>query len=210
MIYSYWLPFIITAVILNITPGPDMIYLITQSISSGKKTGFASILGFGTGALVHSLLVALGITAIITTSIEVFMIIKVIGAGYLFYMGIKTLLQKTNNLSSISCKKRKTSFIKSYINALIVDLTNPKVAIFFMALLPQFYRNNGSSELYQFMLLGGIIVVIAFLIESIIVLLSDRIAGSLKKNRILTKLFDKLFGTVLIALGIKLVLEKRT
>ena len=210
MIYSYWAPFIITAIILNITPGPDMIYLITQSISSGKKVGFASILGFGTGALIHSLFVALGITAVITASITVFHIIKTIGAGYLFYLGIKTLLQKTSNLSVISGEKRKISFIQSYLNAVIIDLTNPKVALFFMALLPQFYRNNGSSELYQFMLLGSIIVIIAFFIEGIIVLLSDKIAGSLKKNRILTKLIDKLFGTVLIALGIKLVLEKRT
>lgn len=75
MIFSYWVPFIITAVILNITPGPDMIYLITQSVSSGKKAGFASILGFGTGALIHSLFVALGITAIITASITVFRIV---------------------------------------------------------------------------------------------------------------------------------------
>ena len=209
MLYSYWLPFILTAVILNITPGPDMIYLISQSVSSGKKVGFASILGFGTGALIHSLFAALGITAIITASIAAFQILKITGAGYLFYLGAKTLLQKNSNLSAVSEEKRKTSFIQSYINAVIIDLTNPKVAVFFMALLPQFYRNNGSSELYQFMLLGGIIVIIAFFIEGIIVLLSDKIACSLKNNRLVSKIFDKLFGSVLIALGIKLVMEER-
>ena len=209
MFYSYWIPFILTAVVLNITPGPDMIYLITQSISLGKKAGFASILGFGTGALIHSLFAVLGITAIMTASIAVFHLLKIFGAAYLFFLGINALLQPDSKFSVITNKERKISFIKSYLNAVIVDVTNPKVAIFFMALLPQFYRENGSSRLFQFMSLAMIIVVIAFIIEGIIVILSDRIALLLKEKPVISKIIDKSFGSILIFLGFRLFLEEQ-
>ncbi len=210
MFHSYWFSFIFTAAILNITPGPDMIYLVSQSISCGKKAGFASVLGFGTGALIHSLLVALGITAILTTSVIIFQIVKLCGASYLIFQGIKTFFQKKSIVrSSLSVKKKKSSFLKSYFNAAIVDLTNPKVAIFFMALLPQFYRENGISKLFQFMSLGLIIVIIAFIIEGIIVILSEKIAVVFSEKTVISKFMDKLFGSVLIFLGVKVLFQKQ-
>jgi threonine/homoserine/homoserine lactone efflux protein len=210
MLSSYWFSFFLTAVILNITPGPDMIYLVSQSISCGKKVGFASILGFGTGALIHSLLVALGISAILTTSMVAFQIIKIAGAGYLMYQGIKTLVQTNVTIQIPACREeKKSSYIHSYFNAALVDLTNPKVAIFFMALLPQFYRPNGVSKVLQFMSLGLIIVVTAFFIEGTIVILSDKIAYIFREKKTVSKVLDKVFGSVLILLGVRLLFQKR-
>jgi len=205
---SYWVIFITAAILLNIAPGPDMIYLITKTMAKGKKIGFASILGLGTGALIHTLFVALGISAIISTSVVVFKIIKYIGAGYLFYLGIKGIFFGGINISNVEKSQEKESFIKAFFQAIIIDVTNPKVALFFIAFLPQFYLNNGTSKIVQFMTLGIIIVLIGFVVESTIVLLADKIANVLKTKPTVAKVLDKLFGTVLIGLGIRLIIQK--
>ena len=206
--FSYWMLFLSAAILLNIAPGPDMIYLISKTMSQGKRVGFASILGLGTGALIHTLFVSLGISAIISTSVVVFKIIKYTGAAYLFYLGIKALLSGGLKFKENERKEGDDSFFKSFSQAVIIDVTNPKVALFFIAFLPQFYRDNGTSKITQFMTLGLIIILIGFIVESTIVLLSDKIAHLLKKKPIVSRVLDKLFGTVLIGLGIRLVAQK--
>ena len=205
---SYWMLFLSAAILLNIAPGPDMLYLISKTLSQGKRVGFASILGFGTGALIHTLFVSLGISAIISTSVVAFKIIKYTGAAYLFYLGIKALLSGGIKFKENEKKEGDNSFLKSFSQAVIIDVTNPKVALFFMAFLPQFYRVNGTSKIIQFMTLGLIIILIGFIVESIIVLLSDKIAHLLKKKPIVSRVLDKVFGTVLIGLGIRLIVQK--
>jgi len=206
--YSFWMLFLSAAILLNIAPGPDMIYLISKTMSQGKRVGFASILGLGTGALIHTLFVSLGISAIISTSVVVFKMIKYTGAAYLFYLGIKALLSGGLKFKENKKKEGKSSFFKSFSQAVIIDITNPKVALFFIAFLPQFYRDNGTSKIAQFMTLGLIIILIGFIVESLIVLLSDKIAHLLKKKPIVSIVLDKVFGTVLIGLGIRLVVQK--
>ena len=205
---SYWMLFLSAAILLNIAPGPDMLYLISKTLSQGKRVGFASILGFGTGALIHTLFVSLGISAIISTSVVGFKIIKYTGAAYLFYLGIKALLSGGIKFKENEKKEGDNSFLKSFSQAVIIDVTNPKVALFFIAFLPQFYRVNGTSKIIQFMTLGLIIILIGFIVESIIVLLSDKIAHLLKKKPIVSRILDKVFGTVLIGLGIRLIIQK--
>ena len=206
--YSFWMLFLSAAILLNIAPGPDMIYLISKTMSQGKRVGFASILGLGTGALIHTLFVSLGISAIISTSVVVFKIIKYTGAAYLFYLGIKALLSGGLKFKENKKKEGDSSFFKSFSQAVIIDVTNPKVALFFIAFLPQFYRDNGTSKIAQFMTLGLIIILIGFIVETLIVLLSDKIAHLLKKKPIISRVLDKVFGTVLIGLGIRLVVQK--
>ncbi len=206
--YSFWMLFLSAAILLNIAPGPDMIYLISKTMSQGKRVGFASILGLGTGALIHTLFVSLGISAIISTSVVVFKIIKYTGAAYLFYLGIKALLSGGLKFKENKKKEGDSSFFKSFSQAVIIDVTNPKVALFFIAFLPQFYRDNGTSKVAQFMTLGLIIILIGFIVETLIVLLSDKIAHLLKKKPIISRVLDKVFGTVLIGLGIRLVVQK--
>jgi len=206
--YSFWMLFLSAAILLNIAPGPDMIYLISKTMSQGKRVGFASILGLGTGALIHTLFVSLGISAIISTSVVVFKIIKYTGAAYLFYLGIKALLSGGLKFKENKKKEGNSSFFKSFSQAVIIDVTNPKVALFFIAFLPQFYRDNGTSKVAQFMTLGLIIILIGFIVETLIVLLSDKIAHLLKKKPIISRVLDKVFGTVLIGLGIRLVVQK--
>jgi threonine/homoserine/homoserine lactone efflux protein len=209
MMDTYWIVFLSAALILNISPGPDMIYLVSQTMSHGKKAGFASVLGLGIGALVHTTFISLGISVIISTSIIAFTIIKTVGAIYLFYLGVKSILFGGIDFTRKDNNGETKPFFRSLVSAVIIDITNPKVAIFFMAFLPQFYRNNGTSRVAQFMMLGFIIVLIGFVIEGLIVYMADRIANILKRKPMIAKMIDKVFGTVLIGLGVKLVLEKK-
>ena len=206
---AYWFIFISAAVILNISPGPDLLYLVSKTISYGKRSGFATSLGLGTGAMIHTLFVSLGISVIISKSIIVFTVIKYIGAVYLIYLGFRALCSGGIKQTAFHDIKKRESFLKSYIQAIIIDITNPKVAIFFIAFLPQFYRHNNSSQFVQFMTLGFIIVLIGFAVESIVILLSDKITEQLKQKPFISGLFDKLFGGILIGLGVKLVFEKK-
>jgi threonine/homoserine/homoserine lactone efflux protein len=205
---SYWIIFLTAALLLNITPGPDIIFLISKTLSHGRKSGFATVLGLGTGAMIHTLFVSLGISVIITKSVMLFTIIKYVGALYLFYLGLRAFFCGGIKFKNEEKKRSQESFFNSFYQAVIIDVTNPKVALFFIAFLPQFYRNNGNSKIVQFLTLGLIIVLIGFAVESLIVVISDRIAGVLKRKPAFAKIMDNLLGTMFIALGVKLLFEK--
>jgi threonine/homoserine/homoserine lactone efflux protein len=208
--YSYWAIFISTAILLNISPGPDMIYLISRTMSQGKKTGIATALGLGTGAFVHTIFVAVGISALLAASALAFTILKYIGAAYLFYLGIKTFLSGGIACNASAASAHPSSFRKAYYQAIVIDVLNPKVAIFFLAFLPQFYRADHGSRGTQFILLGLIIIAIGFVIESLVVLASSRISEFLKRSRRTSKFIDNLLGTVFIGLGVRLLFEKNS
>lgn len=206
--FSYWVIFLSAAFLLNISPGPDMLYLISKTMSHGKKTGIVTVFGLGTGAMVHTVFVALGISVIISTSIVAFNILKYIGATYLFYLGIKAIFSGGIKIDKHEKSINNQSGIKTYYQAVLVDVLNPKVAIFFMAFLPQFYRENNLSRIIQFLILGLIIILIGFVVETVIVLASDKISKILRESKYISKILDKILGTVLIGLGIKLAFGK--
>lgn len=206
--FSYWVIFLSAAFLLNISPGTDMLYLISKTMSHGKKTGIVTVFGLGTGAMVHTVFVALGISVIISTSIVAFNILKYIGATYLFYLGIKAIFSGGIKIDKPEKSINNQSGIKAYYQAVLVDVLNPKVAIFFMAFLPQFYRENNLSRIIQFLILGLIIILIGFVVETVIVLASDKISKILRESKYISKILDKILGTVLIGLGIKLAFGK--
>ncbi|WP_320127753.1 LysE family translocator [uncultured Sphaerochaeta sp.] len=207
----FWLGFLITAFFMNIAPGPDMIYLVSQTMAYGKKVGFASILGLGAGAFIHTTFVALGISAILTTSVVVFKTIKLIGAGYLLYLGFRSLFFGGKPIfSKTQSSSEPKSFRKAFLSAVLIDVTNPKVALFFIAILPQFYRENSIPKTAQFLVLGLVIILVGFLVEGVTVLLADTFTTALRTKPIYAQILDKAFGCVLIALGAKLLLNRDT
>jgi threonine/homoserine/homoserine lactone efflux protein len=185
-----------------------MLFLVSRTLSHGKRAGFASMLGFGTGAMIHSLFVSLGISALLAASATAFTVIKYIGAGYLFYLGLQAFFSGGLRFEAVGTVEGSEPFSRSFLQAVVTDVTNPKVAIFFIAFLPQFYRANGTPKMVQFMSLGAIIVLIGFVIESAIVIASGRIAGMLRKKPAVSRVLDRLFGTVMIGLGAKLLFTK--
>lgn len=130
-----YLGFIIAGIIMNLTPGADTIYIITRSIAQGKKAGIYSVLGIGSGAIIHIILAGFGLSVILAKSILLFNIIKWIGASYLIYLGVRMLLDKSKLFADEKTEFEKTDLSKIYRQGFITNVLNPKVAIFFLSLL---------------------------------------------------------------------------
>ncbi|ETT80576.1 LysE family translocator [Viridibacillus sp. FSL R5-0477] len=143
--------FLLTGILLNLIPGADTMYIVGRSISQGKRAGVYSVFGIITGSLVHTLFVSFGLSLILTKSIVLFNIIKIIGVIYLVYLRIKMILDKSN--IGFKASSNKLNIRKIYIQGLLTSLTNPKVSLFFIAFLPQFIDVQASGPA-PFLILG--------------------------------------------------------
>jgi threonine/homoserine/homoserine lactone efflux protein len=199
--------FIALSWILIITPGPDVLYVLTRGISNGKKAGLISAAGVTLGIFVHTIFAALGLSIILKTSAIAFMIVQYIGAGYLIYLGIKTILGKKEfNIK----RSREIKNNKIFTQGLISNVFNPKVALFFMAFLPQFVSVKGQeSAAMQFVFLGLVFAFFGFVFLSILGYFSGWIGQYVKgKNNMIAKRLQSISGFILIVLGIRLALIK--
>lgn len=198
--------FATTAVLLAFTPGPDIIYVITRGLTQGRASAMAAAAGFSLGNIVHTALAIIGVSAIIKASAVAFTAIKIAGAIYLIYIGIKIFKSgaakagKDNKLLA-----PKTVFIQS----VTANILNPKVAIFFIALFPQFIRSQNGHEAMQMALLGCVFIICTFFVFSTCAIFSGQIGEVLKKKDNGSGILNKLAGTVLMGLGVALALSKR-
>ena len=205
---SYWLLFLSAAVAINISPGPDLIYIISKTIAQGRKIGFASSLGVCTGALVHVFAAALGLSAILATSALAFSVVKYAGAGYLIYLGIKSLRSKGTTFDTPQKDEPVYTPWQAYKQGALIDVLNPKVAIFFMAFLPQFIRPEIRHTTLQIIGLGTIVILLAIPIEFTVVLTAAQTTKFFRKNKTLSIWLDRVLGTVLISLAARLALTE--
>lgn len=205
---SYWLLFFSAAFAINISPGPDLIYILSRTIAHGRKIGIASSLGVCSGALVHVLAAALGLSAILATSAIAFSVVKYIGAAYLIYLGIQALRSKGMSFEMPVKKGIETTAWKAYRQGALVDILNPKVAVFFMAFLPQFVRPELGHNATQIIILGVLVNLIAIPVEFFVVFTADQTTGFFRRNRSFSVWLDRVLGSVLIGLGIRLALTE--
>ena len=161
-------------------PGPDIIYVLVQSLTNGKKYGIATSLGLVSGIIIHTSLVAFGVSAVIKSSEYLFFSIKLFGALYLLYLAYITL--KSNEEVFINTKAEKKGLLKLFKQGFIMNVLNPKVSIFFLAFFPGFLYSNSQSTVVQFYVLGGLFMVQAFIIFSMVSVLSGSFANYLKKH----------------------------
>jgi len=207
---TFWTGYLFAIFLINISPGPEMIFVISSTLSNGKKQGLFSALGAATGSTVHVVLVAFGLAIILTTSLVLFTIIKIIGAIYLIYLGVKSLISKSNYLViSNESKNISEKIILSYNKGIYVGLLNPKSAIFFLAFLPQFVRPENGSFALQIMLLGVLTVIAGIIIEILVIYVVHKIVHILRENKIIMGFLDKIMGSVLICLGIRLAITSQ-
>lgn len=202
---SYWLVFLSAALVINISPGPDLIYILSRTIAQGRRVGIASSLGVCSGSLVHVAAAALGLSAILATSALAFSIVKYIGAAYLIYLGGKALC---NAGANIHLAERRTPCVtpwQAFKQGVLVDILNPKVAIFFMAFLPQFVRPGISNATAQILLLGMIVILMGVAVETLFVLATGLTTEFLRQNRRVSVFLDRALGSIFVALGIRLV-----
>ena len=166
--------------LLTIMPGPDIIYVLVQSLTNGKKYGIVTSLGLVSGILIHTSLVAFGVSAIIKQSENVFLGIKLFGAFYLLYLAYQTF--KSEEELVFSTKAAKKSLLKLFKQGFIMNVLNPKVSIFFLAFFPGFLYSSTQSTVVQFYVLGGLFMLQALLIFSMVSILSGSFAVYLKKH----------------------------
>ncbi len=206
----FWLLFFSTALALNIAPGPDLLYILTKTIANGKKVGIASALGVCTGALFHVAAASLGLSAILVSSALAFSIVKFIGVGYLLYLAYQSFRSAGTSLNITSIDQPKESPWKAFKQGVLVDILNPKVAIFFMAFLPQFIRNDHGAVPIQLLYLGLLVIAVAIIVEISYVLLASKLTKKVRSSKRVSVLLDRAVGAVFVALGLKLAISSST
>ncbi|ELR70493.1 homoserine/homoserine lactone efflux protein [Fulvivirga imtechensis AK7] len=198
--------FLLAGIILNLTPGADTMYILARSISQGKKAGIYSVLGISSGIILHTFAAAFGLSLIIAQSALAFNIIKYLGAGYLIFLGIKSLTSsKKNQLIRI---QHELSGKKIFLSGMLTNVLNPKVALFFLAFLPQFIQLQHSQNPGPYLILGMSFVATATLWTMIIVLLSAKFASFIRHNQHVEQWINRSAGVVFILLGLKVALER--
>lgn len=173
--------FLTASVLLTLSPGPDIIYVLVQSMTNGKKAGVFTSIGLVTGIIVHTALVAFGVSAIIKNSESFFTAIKVFGALYLFYLAYK-VWKSSGELHVDTSKVPSKSKVALFKQGLIMNVLNPKVSIFFLAFFPGFLWDPQENTVHQFFVLGLLFMIQAFLIFSLVSLLAGKIASFLRRH----------------------------
>ncbi|TCL71587.1 threonine/homoserine/homoserine lactone efflux protein [Hydrogenispora ethanolica] len=198
--------FVLSGVLLNITPGSDTLYILGRSISQGKKAGIMSVLGIGTGALVHTLLVAVGLSALLARSVLAFNLIKYLGAAYIMYLGVRAWFAKGDGLALKTLEP--DSPLKIYGQGVLNNVLNPKVALFFLAFLPQFVTKDNPFGPLPFILLGLTFVTTGTLWCLLLAVFSSLATAKLRGNHQFATLLNKLTGVLFVGLGLNLLRAK--
>jgi len=166
--------------LLTIMPGPDIIYVLVQSVTNGKKYGIATATGLVSGIIIHTSLVAFGVSAIIKSSENIFFSIKLFGAIYLLYLAYQAYISDEAIL--LNSKAEKKGLLKLYKQGFIMNVLNPKVSIFFLAFFPGFLYSTTQSTVIQFYVLGGLFMLQALFLFSMVSILSGNFSTYLKKH----------------------------
>ncbi|MFK7833365.1 MAG: LysE family translocator [Winogradskyella sp.] len=182
MNYDILISFALATSALAISPGPDNIYVLVQSITNGKSYGMATVCGLITGCIIHTTLLAFGVSAIIKANDNIFFGIKVLGACYLIYLAYKVF--KSNDQLNLDADVVPKKSLKAlFVQGFFMNVLNPKVIIFFLAFFPGFLFSDAMSSVIQFYILGGIFMLVSFIIFSAIALLAGQIKTFTVKNR---------------------------
>lgn len=206
---AHWVTFFTAAILLNLSPGPDILFILAQTAKHGRRIGFLAMFGIWAGAFIHVLLAALGLSTILATSATAFLAIKWIGAAYLVFLGLQAIRASG---SSLSPQKELITSNPYHVfrQGLLVSVLNPKVAIFFLAFLPQFVVEGAGSISSQLFLHGALIIAVAAFIEPPLVILGARLTHHLKTNPRISTWMNRGIGGLLIGLGLRLAFTERT
>ena len=200
-----FLPFFFAAVVLAITPGPSNLYIMARTAAGGKTDGFASVLGTTAGGLVHVAISAIGLSALLAASASAFAMIKILGAAYLIYLGLRTVLQAGAFRDHLVL--RPSGSKRAFIEGLATECFNVKVALFFLAFIPQFI-NPETASAPQFLLLGLVCVALNMLADFAVVLGTTRLLPLLDNRPRTGRFLNTGAGSILIGLGLYVALEQ--
>jgi threonine/homoserine/homoserine lactone efflux protein len=204
----HWTTFLTAAVLLNVSPGPDIAFILGQTVRGGRKSGFAAMFGIWTGAFGHVLMAAAGLSVVLATSAIAFSAVKWAGAAYLIWLGIAAIRSGGGSFIA-SDIKGSVNFLPIYRQGVLVGLLNPKVALFFLAFLPQFVVENAGPVWAQMFLHGVLIIVVAGIIEPPLVVAGEKLTSKLRDDERIGLWMNRSLGAIFIALGIRLAFQER-
>ncbi|MCB0034532.1 MAG: LysE family translocator [Anaerolineales bacterium] len=197
--------FFVAAAALLITPGPAVLYIVARSVDQGRRAGIVSTLGIAAGTLFHIAAAALGVSAILMTSALAFNVVKYLGAAYLIYLGVRKLTEKEAPQKEITVERQPLS--KIFYEGVVVNLLNPKTALFFFAFLPQFVDPARGSATIQVLLLSAIFVTMALCSDGTYAILAGTAGKWLKQNAHFLRFQRYVAGSIYIFLGITAALS---
>jgi threonine/homoserine/homoserine lactone efflux protein len=205
--------FIISGLLLNIMPGPDNLLIMTRSATQGWRAGSAAALGIGTGTMVHVLAAALGLSAVLSTSAAAFTVVKWVGAAYIVYMGIGMLRAKLRDEADdsevVARAAQPLAWRKIYFQGFLTNVLNPKVALFFLAFVPQFIHADSSSKPLAFIILGTIFNFNGMLYCHGLALFTAFASARLKIKPLVSLWMNRTMGGLFLALGARLALSEQ-
>ncbi|HPI94097.1 MAG TPA: LysE family translocator [Deltaproteobacteria bacterium] len=208
MVEATWLLFIPASLLLIATPGQDMILVMSRSVSQGPRAGIVTAAGVSVGLLGHTVLATLGLGAILHASEVLFTLLKFVGAAYLLYLGIGLLRTKAGELALKGGKTR--SLPKLFFDGAFSNISNPKIAIFYLAFLPQFVPSGAGHPTLSFFALGLLFAVLTFFVKGPVGVFSGLLSGWLRSRPGFLTWLHRTSGAVMVGLGLKLALERRT
>ncbi|WP_282165626.1 LysE family translocator [Cellulophaga baltica] len=201
--------FLLAGLLMNITPGADSMYILGRSIAQGKKAGILSALGISTGAIFHIIFATLGLSILLAKSAAAFEIVKYLGAAYLIFLGLKTIFKRADEKFELGNETQRVNYRKIYFSGVLTNILNPKVALFFLAFLPQFIDPEYVQSSLPFLILGFTFLLTGTIWCLILALFASKLSHRIRKNYKIKMWLDKVTGGIFVALGIKLALLKK-
>jgi len=199
--------FLAAGILLNLTPGPDTAYILGRSIAQGRDAGVASALGIGVGSILHTCAAALGLSAILATSAFAFVAIKLLGGAYLIFLGIKMLLDRRKHLTLPSDFRRRTT-LSAFRQGIFTNILNPKVALFFLAFLPQFIDPLSNTKVTAFVALGLTFVTTGTIWCLIVACFASAWSERLRQSRAFQQWLNRAAGALFVILGLRVATAK--
>ena len=201
--------FLIAGLIMNLTPGADTMYILSRSLAQGKKAGILSALGISTGAIFHTLFATLGLSIILAKSSMAFEIVKYLGAAYLLFLGAKTIFKKADRTFELNNENGIVSYKQIYFSGVLTNVLNPKVALFFLAFLPQFIDPEYARSSVPFLFLGLTFLMTGTTWCLILAVFASNLSGRIRKNYTVKRWLEKITGGIFITIGLKLASMKK-
>jgi threonine/homoserine/homoserine lactone efflux protein len=205
--------FIVSGLLLNIAPGPDSLFIMSRSAIQGWRAGSIAALGIGSGTFIHIFAAALGVSAIIATSSNAFLVLKYIGAIYLLYVGIRSVSSKQKSLAEntpSNLKLYEMSYRKIYIQGFLTNVLNPKVAVFFLAFVPQFISPNAAHKSVAFIMLGLVFNFNGMLWCHFLAITTAFASKRIQVSNVVAYWLNKFIGVIFVSLGIKLACTQQS
>ena len=201
-----YVAFLLAGILLNLTPGADTIYILSRSIAQGRRAGVVSVLGIATGTCIHTLFAAFGLSIILTQSSMLFYTVQYAGAAYLMFLGIKLLVSESSFAQQSGLEHQSPFMI--YRQAVLTNVLNPKIALFFLSFLPQFINPEHARGPLPFLILGFTFLTTGTLWCLVIAYSASFMSERLRRNEQLSRRMNKVCGVVFVALGLQLAFKK--